>query len=428
MLRVVLMGLAVAMLACENPSAPPQQTVLAPAKLPPPAESATPPGPWPQWRGPQQDGIARETNWRRNWDQHPPQILWKTNVGIGYSSVAVVQGRLYTLGHRDGQEHLWCLDALTGKPLWKDSYPGKLVDYLHKGGPGSTPTVTGKYVLTLGREGQLRCYEASSGKLRWSQELQKLFQVELPDWGFTCSPVVVGSAVVVDAGWIAALDLETGKLLWKTGPFRPGYGTPLAFEDSQGRKLLAVLTNDALVVVRQQDGKLVAKYPWETPYVTSATTPIVHQDHIFISTGYNKGCVLLRLQGDKLVKVYGHNRMANHMNTCILWEGHLYGIHGNSHARRQCRLVCMDWESGQIRWQQRGFGCGAWTLADGMLIILSDDGRLCLVEANPQKFRQLGEVKVLEETCWTVPVLAGGIIYCRNDQGDLVAVDVRPRS
>ncbi len=383
---------------------------------------------WPRWRGPHGDGISRETQWLKDWRKQKPPVLWRREVGIGYSSVSVAGGRLYTMGHRDGKEWVWCLDALTGKPLWKDSYPGKLVNYLHKGGPASTPTLDGKLLFTLGREGQLRCYRAADGKLLWSHPLQKLLEVKLPDWGFSCSPVVVGEAVVVDAGWIAAFDRRTGRLLWKTGPFRPGYGTPAVFRDSQGRELLAVLTNDALVVLQGRTGQEVARYPWETPYVTSSTTPIVFQDHIFISTGYGRGCALLKLENGQLRRVYAHNKMANHMNTCVLWQGHLYGIHGNSHARRQCRLVCMEWATGRVRWQQRGFGCGAWMLADGMLIILADDGRLCLVEATPEEFRSRGEVQVLEETCWTVPVLAGGIIYCRNDAGTLAAVDVRPGS
>jgi len=335
---------------------------------------------WPQWRGPHRDGISRETRWLKDWRRKKPQVLWRREVGIGYSSVSVAGGRLYTMGHREGKEWVWCLDALTGKPLWNDSYPGKLVDNLHKGGPASTPTLDEKRLYTLGREGQLRCYRAADGKLLWSHLLQKLLKVKLPEWGFSCSPLVVGDAVV-----------------------------------------------DALVVLRAQDGKEVARYPWETPYVTSSTTPIVFQDHIFISTGYGRGCALLKLENDQLRRVYAHNKMANHMNTCVLWQGHLYGIHGNSHARRQCRLVCMEWATGRVRWQQRGFGCGAWMLADGMLIILADDGRLCLVEATPEEFRSRGEVQVLDETCWTVPVLAAGIIYCRNDLGTLVAVDVRQR-
>ena len=382
---------------------------------------------WPRWRGPHQDGISRETDWLKDWRKKKPPVLWRREVGIGYSSVSVAGKRLYTMGHRDGKEWVWCLDALTGEPLWNDGYAGKLVDNLHKGGPASTPTLDDKRLFTLGREGQLRCYRAADGKLLWSHQLQKLLKVKLPEWGFSCSPVVAGEAVVVDAGWIAAFDRRTGRLLWKTGPFRPGYGTPAVFRDSRGRELMAVLTNDALVVVRTQDGKEVARSPWETPYVTSSTTPIVHQDRIFISTGYGRGCALLELEKDQLRRVYAHNKMANHMNTCVLWQGHLYGIHGNSHARRQCRLVCMEWATGRVRWQRRGFGCGAWMLADGMLIVLADDGRLCLVEATPEEFRSRGEVQVLDETCWTVPVLAGGIVYCRNDLGTLVAVDVRQR-
>jgi outer membrane protein assembly factor BamB len=189
--------------------------------------------------------------------------------------------------------------------------------------------------------------------------------------------------------------------------------------------LVAVLNNEALLVVQADDGTEVGYYPWETGYQTNATTPIVYGQTVFISTGYRRGCTLLRWDDRDLVAVYENRHMSNHMNNCVLWDGYLYGIDGNATPRRQVKLACMDYRTGRLQWAERGLGCGALMVADGKLIALGDQGDLVVAEASPQQYRELSRAKVLKETCWTMPVLSGGCIYCRNDVGDLVCVDVR---
>jgi len=386
------------------------------------------PGDWPNWRGPLGDGISRETSWAAEWPEGGPKTVWRKNVGIGFSSVSVADGRLCTMGHNGeddkGSETVYCFDAATGEPLWKHTYEGILVDNLHEGGPGATPTFDGDYVYTLGREGQLYCLAVADGKPLWSKMLQDELEVKLPEWGFTCSPLVLGDMLVVDAGRTVALNKQTGKWIWRTEKSRSGYGSPCAFPSDQGL-LVAVLNNDCLLVVRAIDGTGVAQEKWETKYATNSTTPIVVGEQIFISTGYNKGCALLQLDGNGLEYVYDNRKMRNHFNNSVLWEGHLYGIDGNSSSSRTCKLVCMSWETGQVRWEQRGFGCGSLLVADGKLIVLSDDGRLVTAEATPEQFRQIDSAQVLHGKCWTVPVLSHGRIYCRNAVGDLVCLDVR---
>ncbi|NQU20770.1 MAG: PQQ-like beta-propeller repeat protein [Candidatus Nealsonbacteria bacterium] len=384
---------------------------------------------WPNWLGPNADGISRETDWTAKWPADGPTTLWKKKVGIGFSSMAVATGadgtaRVYTMGHRDGKEFVWCLDAETGDEIWSHSYAGKLVKNLHEGGPCATPTVDGDRVYTVGREGQLYCLDAADGKPVWSMDLQEEFGAELPAWGFTCSPVISGDVLIIEAGRTAALNKTTGKVIWQTALYPPGYGSPSLFI-ADGELRVAVLNNFGPMIVRADNGKEIVKDRWETAYKTNSTTPIVADGKVFISTGYDKGCALFDMADDKLDVVYTNKKMRNHFNNCVLLDGHLYGVDGNSNQSRNCKVVCTEFATGKVKWEHRGLGCGSLLIADGKLIILSDDGKLVTAAATPDAFRQIGSAQVLTGKCWTVPVLSHGRIYCRNTPGDLVCVDVR---
>jgi outer membrane protein assembly factor BamB len=233
--------------------------------------------------------------------------------------------------------------------------------------------------------------------------------------------------VIVDAGSLAAFDKHTGAVVWKTKAYEAGYGSPVAML-SGARHLIAVLNNKYLLLVDAKDGAEVVWYKWQVSRETSAITPIIHEDTIFISGGYGDGCVLVQFDDGSLYKVYTSREMSNHMNTSVLWEGHLYGFHGNGASRppaRTAKLVCMEHETGSVRWAEYGLGCGSLMIADGKLIVLSDTGELVIIEATPEKQKIISRAQVLDGKCWTMPVLAQGRIYCRNAAGDLVCVDVR---
>lgn len=388
----------------------------------PPASSAE--RVWPAWLGPERNSISRETGWLANWPANGPPIAWRTQIGIGFSAVSVVPGHLIAMGHRQGRDVVQCLDPLSGDKLWEHAYTCELVDSLHEGGPGATATIADGEVYTLSREGHLHCLELATGKVRWLREFKKELGAVQPDWGFTSSPYLVGSQVIVDVGYVVAVDRQSGQIAWKSDQYRAGYGTAVAFENA-GRKLLAVFNNDGLLVLGQ-DGRKVAFYPLESQYATTSTTPIVVEDTIFVSVGYRGGSTLLRLKENVLEPVYSTKEMANHFNNCVLWNGHLYGFDGNSHVSSQVRLVCIDFATGQVKWHQRGFGCGSLMAADGKLIVLGDEGTLATVAADPTGYKEISRAKVLDGRCWTMPVLVNGRIYCRNAAGDLVCLDVNP--
>ena len=385
-------------------------------------------GEWPMWRGPRADLISHEENWNAQWPAGGPPRLWTANVGIGFSSFSVADGRLYTMGHKGGQDTIYCIDAENGKPVWTHSYPCAIVDNLHEGGPSATPTIDGDRVYTVSKEGHLFCLDAAKGGVIWLVELQKLLGVAMPDWGFSSSPLILGDMLILEAGRTVALNKKTGDLIWQTEKFRPGYGSPTAFEHN-GELLITTLNNDALLVAKADSGEVIDTAPWESSFATVANTPIVSGDTIFISSGYNQGCALFQLAGGKLNQIYKNKDMRNQMNNSVLADGVLYGFDGNSHNRRTVLLVCMDYATGKVRWSERGLGCGSVMAADGKLIILGDEGELVIAEASPEAFKPISRAKVLDGRCWTVPVLAGGRIYCRNAAGDVVALDVRrPRA
>ncbi len=383
---------------------------------------------WPNFRGPRHDLISAETGWADTWPADGPQQLWKVKVGTGFSSVSVVGNRLYTMGHdgrkEGGDDTVYCLDATSGAVIWKQSYPCALVDNLHEGGPAATPTVHAGRVYTVSKEGLLHCFAADSGNVLWKQPLQKLLGVPMPEWGFSCSPRVVGDLLIVEAGRTCALNPESGQLIWQSAAYRPGYGS-ISVVDHEKVRLIAVLNNDCLLLVSIQDGKEVAQQKWEAQFATSAITPLVDGDTIFISAGYNAGGMLTKLADDKLQRVWQNKNMSNHMANCVLWEGHLYGFDGNTHNRRNAELRCVDKATGELKWQERGLGVGSLMLADGKLIALSDEGELVIAKATAEGFQPISRANVLSGKCWTVPVLCGGRLYCRNAAGDLVCLDLR---
>lgn len=383
---------------------------------------------WPHWRGPDCNGISKETDWNTDWKKAKPPVLWRTNIGLGFSSVSVADGRLFTIGHKDGREFIYCLNAESGKEIWAHDYPCDKIARFYEGGSSSTPAVDGNRLYTVGKQGQFHCYDVSTGKVQWAIDLRKELDSPVPEWGFACSPLIYGETVVIQAARTAAFDKITGKKLWQSDLFKQGYGTPSAFE-FKGKRCLAVLNNKTFDVLDGENGKTLASTRWSTSFNTNSTTPIVVNDRIFISTGYGKGCALFKFTGTILEEVYVAKSMANHMNNCILVDGHLYGFHGNSHRSRFVELRCIELATGELKWAHRGLGCGALMMSNGKLITMSDEGNLILVAANSDKFTELGRLpKAVKGKVWTTPVLANGRIYCRSTPGDLACIDVRAKS
>lgn len=378
---------------------------------------------WPQWRGPQRNGVSAEKGWLDAWPANGPKIAWKAKVGLGFSSFVIAQGRVFTLGHADEKDTVWCFDAATGKEIWKHSYPAELGDKFYEGGTTGTPTVAVDKVFTLSRWGDAFCFEAATGKIVWSKNVQKETDAPIPDWGFTGAPLVVENLILLNVGDAGlALDKATGKIAWKSANKNAGYSTPLPIQ--RDGKWLALLGNGtSYVAINPLDGKEEWRVRWVTEYGVNASDPIVDGDRMFISTGYGKGAGLFKLGPGTPETLWINKKLRTQLNAAVLFKGHLYGVDGDT--GQKASLKCLDFATGEEKWTQPNFGSGGVVIADGKLIAFSGAGELSVGPATPEGFKPAARMQVLGGKCWTAPVLANGLIYCRNGRGDVAVVDVR---
>jgi outer membrane protein assembly factor BamB len=380
---------------------------------------------WPNWRGLRHDGISREAVPKADFSK----IAWRAKIGVGFSSMAVADGRVFALGstgkRRGNQETFTCLNAATGKKIWSDTYPAALVDNLHEGGPCASPTVDGKRVYGFSKSGRLACYNAADGEKHWTVDLMaKAGLPKPPEWGFAGSPLILGNMVIVEATFTCALDKTTGKEIWRSQKYKPAYGSPIAFQ-FKNKIFLATLKTDGLVILDAQTGKTVAFHDWRTSFRTNSTTPIVIGNKIFISTGYQRGCALFEFTGNGLKQIYTNKNLSNHMNNSVVLGDFVYGFDGNTHGRVPKQIVCMRLADGVVQWRKDGYLCGSLMAVQNQLLILGEKGKLALGPASPKGFTPTAEAQILQGRCWTVPVLSNGRIYARNAAGTLVCVDAR---
>jgi len=375
---------------------------------------------WPCFHGPNRDLISNETGWTHEWPGGKPNEVWRVSVGIGFSSVSVAGGRVYTMGNVDDTDIVWCLDAKSGETLWTHKYPCKEGSYP---GPRMTPTVDGDLVFTLGRDGQLYGLNARSGKPVWYVDIAKEYGVKQSKfkWGLACSPLVLGDLLILDTGRTLALLKKTGKLAWASGRDNAGFSSPTAIQIG-GKTFINCFNAYGLVLVNAADGKELGRMEWETEYEINSASPIPSGDKLFISSGYGKGCALVQVGPKGLSPVYQNREMRNHCNSSVLYKDFLYGFDGQQGSTG--RLACLEFATGQVKWAQRGMKVGSLMIADGKIIAMLDGGDLLIAEASPDAYKELARAKVLGGQCWTYPVLCGGRIYCRSNEGaELVCLD-----
>lgn len=378
---------------------------------------------WTQWRGPNRDGISPETGFLKNWPQEGPKVLWHIPFGDGYSGISIAQGKVYTMFAEGNDEFVVCLDASNGEEVWRFRSGAKFTEQ-RGDGPRSMPTVHGDSVFALGAEGKLYALNAHNGEQLWTHNFVKEFGSKIPTWGFSSSPLIEGNLVLVEAGGkdgksIVAFDKKSGDVVWTTHTDAVGYSSPISI-DFGGVRQTIFLTSKTLLSVAPENGQIYWKYPW--PEGINIATPIfIPDDKIFISASYDKGAVLLKMiageDGIGIEEVWKSRVMKNHFNSSVLQGDYLYGFDN-------AILTCIEVDTGEEQWRHRGFGKGSLLLADGHLIILGEGGKLALVEVSPNEYREKARFQLFDDKCWTVPTLAGGRLYLRN-QKEMVCLDLR---
>ena len=386
------------------------------------AASAVQAADWPHWRGSARTGISTETV-PESFAGNGPKELWKAQVGVGFSSFAVASGKVYTLGHADDQDTVFCLDAKTGKEVWKHSYAAELGDKYYEGGPSSTPTVDGAQVFTLSKWGDVFSFDAATGKIAWQKNIAEEIGAGIPDWGFAGSPLVHGDKVILNVGAAGvALNKADGKIVWKSeGDAPAGYSTPLPIKAS-GQDLVILATKEAYTALAPDTGKIAWAIPWETRYYVNAADPIPADGKLFISTGYGKGCGLFDISSAEPQQVYQNRDMRNQMSPSVLIGGHLYGIDGDERANTM--LKCVEMATGRVKWSEPVAKAGALTATQDKLIILSGTGELTIAKASPDGYDPLASAQVQTGRCWSTPVLSNGQLYTRNAEGEVVCLSM----
>jgi outer membrane protein assembly factor BamB len=378
---------------------------------------------WEHFRGPNYNGISDEKDWTDRWPANGPKRLWRTDVGTGFSSIAVAGGLAYTMGNQGNVDTVFCFDAESGTLKWKHSYPCATDPKYYEGGPSATPTVSGGKVYTFSRKGDVLCLDAKTGGAVWSKNIAKTLNLEIPTWGFASSPFVSGKFVVLNAGSVGTcLDATSGDVIWKSDTSASGYSTPVPHE-YDGKKCVIMFAAKTVYAVDLETGRRVWSYPWKTDYDVNAADPLPFGDKVFISSGYDHGCALIQISGSKSAKLWQNKNMRCHFNSCLLVDGALYGIDGG--AGNDATLKCLDVNTGEVKWKVDNIGTGGVTAANGKMIVLSGQGELMVGEISGAGFNPTSRAQVIGGKCWTVPVLSQGRIYVRNAFGNLICLNVK---
>jgi outer membrane protein assembly factor BamB len=406
------------------------------------------PGDWPQWRGKNRDGITSMPDLLRSWPGNGPPRKWRVPGGDGYSSFSVQAGRIFSmLVTEDDKEAVVCWDLATGKERWRRIYePGASFDY---GGPRATPTIDGNRLYTVSASGQLMCLTTDKGEVVWQRDLREVVGAEPPRWGFAFSPLIDGQYVFVTPGGrkgrcLAAFDKDSGKLVWTSEDDPAGYSSPVAASIGGVRQII-YLTGRRLLGVAADDGRRLWEYPWLTQFEVNAATPVAIRAkignkeivYLFISSGYKKGCALVRIAPTsqdnqfEALPVYESNELCCHFASPVRYKDHLYGLD------EERDLTCVDLRTGKAVWRFErtddaeegslrnvGFKKGSLLRVDDVLLVLGEDGKLALVEATHQAYREIAACRPLRDRCWAMPIIAEGMLLLR-DRRQVIGLDVR---
>ena len=397
---------------------------------------------WTGWRGPDQTNISPDTGLLKSWPKGGPKLLWTyEDAGSGYSSAAIVDGKLYTLGASDSQERVICLDANTGEELWTSEFetdPEEGYRTQWGAGPRSTPTVSDGHVYVLGVAGDIACLTAESGKRIWRKNLVKDFGGAVSKWGYSESPTVDGDKLLITPGGskgaIVALNKKTGTKLWQSKKLKDAAEySAVVVANVDGQRQYIQLFMNTLASVDAANGNLIWKSAWPQGRTAVIPTPIYRDGHVFMTSGYRAGARLVKLNGKKAEVVWENQEMINHHGGVVLVGDHVYGFSD----QRKGNLMCIEFMTGKVAWMERverELHKGAVHAADGMLYCLNEtEGWVYLVEASPSGFKETGKFQLPKETTlrddnngkvWSHPVVINGKLYLR-DQDLIFCYDVK---
>lgn len=393
-------------------------------------------GDWPQWRGPNHDGISTETGLLKDWPEGGPKLAWEIKgIGAGYASVSIFGNRIYTAGDKGEESFVEALNLSDGKPVWSAKL-GKAgpVGQPQLEGPRATPTTDGELVFAVSQWGEMVCVKADTGKEVWRKDYTKDFGGACPLWGYAESPLIDGDKVVVTPGGsqgaVVALNKKTGELIWQSKDFTDAaHYSSLIIADPGGVRQYITLTLSSVAGIAEANGKLLWK-ALRKGQIAVIPTPVYSDGYVYVTSGYGAGCSLFKINSDSgkfsAEQVYANRVMVNHHGGVVKVGDFIYGYSDGK------GWTCQDFKTGEAKWQDKEkLGKGSICFADGRLYLRHEDkkGTVALIEASPEGYREHGRFDQPDRSSknsWPHPVVAGGKLYLR-DQDVLLCYDVKAR-
>lgn len=390
----------------------------------------------PAFRGVRRDGVVEGPVLNQDWQQQSPRELWRVSVGAGYSSMSVVGDSLITLEQRGQQEAITCYDTANGQLRWIHQYPARFFEAMGGLGPRSTPTIDEGQVFAVGAEGRVTCLDFFTGRELWSRELLKELGIPNVTWAMAGSPLVLGEAVIVNPGGpvgdgLMALHRDTGETIWQ-GAGLSDYGSAEGSTNHAGYSSPVLLEVDGVEQIVIFDGHGLSGHDpasgkrwWHFPFLNNAgvnvAQPILLESgrEFFISASYSMGSALVEVkqsgeptawQAEQLW--HETTQMRSKFSNPVYYQGMVYGLDEGI-------LACVDPRDGKQKWKKGRYKHGQVLLTNGQLLVMSEDGDLILVDADPDQFREVTRMTVLPGSkvrVWNPHALVNGIVFVRDDK------------
>lgn len=398
---------------------------------------------WPQWRGPQRDGVWRETGIVEKFAERELPIKWRAKISAGYSGPTVAAGKVYVtdrLAERgNSQERVHCFDEKTGVPVWSMAYPCEYGKVGYAAGPRASVTIDAGKAYALGSTGWLHCLDAAGGNVLWKRDLETDHKIALPIWGITAAPLVEGNLLLLhiggrDGACILAVNKDTGVDVWKALHDRGQYSTPIIVE--QGGKRVAICwTGDSVTGLEVSTGEKLWTQPWKPRNMPiGVATPVLEGNHVFFTSFYD-GSLLLKLDRERpafeqLWKIVGQderNTDALHsiISTPVFDSGYIYGVDSYGELR------CLDAKTGERIWEDTtAVPKARWSTIHFVkngdrYFLFNERGELIIAKLSPKGYEEISRAKLLEPTldqlrqrggvCWSHPAFANKCVFNRND-------------
>ncbi|MBN1851681.1 MAG: PQQ-like beta-propeller repeat protein [Pirellulales bacterium] len=407
---------------------------------------------WPQWRGPNRDGVWLETGLVERFSSPRLKLRWRAPISSGYSGPTVAGGRVYVtdrIVEPEETERVHCFDWESGRALWMHAYPCRYENVGYTAGPRASVTIDERFVFSLGTMGDLYCLDAATGKVHWKKDLRVDYRIDVPTWGVASAPLVAGRLLIVQAGGangacILAMDKSGGEEIWRALDDRASYSAPILI-DQAGRRVLVCWTGDHVAGLDPESGQIHWKHPFPPKrMVINVATPVVDGDRLFVSAFYD-GSLMLRLRQDRLAveqvwrRCGANERRTDGLHAMIstpcLQGDYVYGVDSYGELR------CLDAKTGDRIWEDltavpnERWGTIHMVRNGDRMWMFNELGELIIGRLSPSGFEEISRAKLIEPTtgqlprrdgvCWSHPAYAYKHVFARNDR-ELVCADLAP--